>query len=261
MSFSLRKINVLGDISTMHQGKLANCRRMIRQLNRVNAIPKIQLFSEKTFPRDWMVPIFVESGIRFIPSVFQPEDVEFVLPFKPLALKIASVESTYPELLTTVLETNLPVIISTGGMSEDEFLDLISKVRDRADVCLMHCVSVYPTWVDDVNLLRLETMEEILGESEAGCQLGLSLHCPFYTTELCAAALVLGATQFEIHVREDKANFNKPDSAAAIHISQVRNLINTLNGIKGALGDGNLQGADYEAVRKWRKRWQEKSAS
>ncbi len=104
--------NVYADLATCHGGSYAVAQKLISEVSAAGAIPKIQLFSKKTWPRDWPLPE------RFVASVFRPEDLDFIMPHKPLALKIASVEATYSALIFAARDTKLPLLISTGGMNE-----------------------------------------------------------------------------------------------------------------------------------------------
>ena len=71
-------------------------------------------------------------------------------------LKIASACATDWPLLTAVAEHNLPVIVSTGGLTireVDRVAAFISKRVDR--LALMHCVAIYPTADGELALNRI----------------------------------------------------------------------------------------------------------
>jgi sialic acid synthase SpsE len=257
--FDMNSINVLADIGTNHRGNMALAQRMMRRIITAGAIPKIQLYNETTFPRKWAD--FLLTGTYFIPSVFKPADITFILPYNPLALKIASVEATYTELLDAALATTLPLYISTGGMNTIEMANLLDHVSSSwptydNQLCFMHCVSQYPTKLEHVNLIRIEQLGRITLRYSLDYILGLSLHCPTHTKEIFAAARAFGATQFEIHVRDSDMDSTNPDSLSAINLIYLSNLVDSINASNQYFGTGAMTGVDREDVLKWRQRWQ-----
>jgi len=145
-------MNLFGDVATNHRGDFDTFKNLFIDVQQAGAIPKIQLWNNDTFNRDWIDCL---TGEKFVPSVFRPADVDFILPYRPLALKVASVESTHWELIKRCCQENLPLIVSTGGMDEDELGELLGIAGDHPGLCLMHCVSLYPTPRESINLGRL----------------------------------------------------------------------------------------------------------
>lgn len=73
--------------------------------------------------------------------------------FTPDRLKVASRDLTNLPLLEAMAETRIPIILSTGmaGKQElDNALDVITRYHD--DIAILHCVSQYPTYPDNLNL-------------------------------------------------------------------------------------------------------------
>ncbi len=73
--------------------------------------------------------------------------------FTPDRLKVASRDLTNLPLLEVMAETRIPIILSTGmaGKQElDNALDVITRYHD--DIAILHCVSQYPTYPDNLNL-------------------------------------------------------------------------------------------------------------
>jgi N,N'-diacetyllegionaminate synthase len=108
------------------------------------------------------------------------------------AIKIASGDLTYSNLLRKAGQTGKPVILSTGMASFDEIdrsLGLLTKV----DVALMHCVSLYPTPPASVNLVRIAQMKE----RWPNITVGYSDHS--VGNLACVGAVALGARVIEKH--------------------------------------------------------------
>ena len=73
--------------------------------------------------------------------------------FTPDRLKVASRDLTNLPLLEAMAETRIPIILSTGmaGKQElDNALEVITRYHN--DIAILHCVSQYPTYPDNLNL-------------------------------------------------------------------------------------------------------------
>ena len=74
--------------------------------------------------------------------------------------KIASYELLWNGLLAACVKTRKPVVISTGMATLDEIksaVDVISKSGCK-NLTILHCVSGYPTPVNECNLAAIETL-------------------------------------------------------------------------------------------------------
>lgn len=255
----LDNLNIYADIASNHHGDRVIFNKLIMEIEAAGAIPKIQLWSPETFPRTWVDSLKIQG---FVPSVFRPADVDFILPYKPLALKVASVESTYWDLIQRCLETDLPLIVSTGGMNEDELMDLIELVGIHGPgVCLMHCISNYPTKLEDLNLLRLTSIGEAIDELGYEMELGWSSHYPYVNPKALTMAYCYGSTQFEIHVRHDLGFEHKAtlDEQCALLPSEIKLMRGMLEDMAVIEGSENIVGPDRDFVVKHRSRWQSTS--
>ncbi len=78
--------------------------------------------------------------------------------------KIASYELLWNDLLAACSKTGKPVVISTGMATLDEIksaVDVISKSGCK-DLTILHCVSGYPTPVNECNLAAIETIRNAI---------------------------------------------------------------------------------------------------
>lgn len=255
-------LNIYADIATNHHGDPKIFTTLCEEIVAAGAIPKIQLWSPETFPHNWarLLPGFKKEGVEFVPSVFRPADVDFIVPYSPLALKVASVESTYQELILRCMKEDLPLIVSTGGMDEEELFQLIDTVQiHHAGVCLMHCVSLYPTKKEDLNLERLTSMAEALEDTDI--DLGWSSHYPVVNTKALTMAYCYGATQFEVHVRYDLGDERKAtlDEQCALLPSEIKVMRSILEDLAVIEGSDEIVGPDRDFVVAHRSRWQAKA--
>lgn len=248
-------INIYADLATCHQWKEDVYMQMCKDIEDAGCIPKIQLHSPTTFNRKWTLP----KG--FVPSVFRPSDVEWVMQYHPRALKVASVEATYDRLISACVETKLPLIISTGGMDIDELVHLLGMVEERSgEVCLMHCVSMYPTPYEHARMCRIsmlaDAMEDMLMEPCVGWS---SHHYDRITSKLLPVAIAYGAEQIEVHVRPDSDNEpTTADEKSAVPTGWLAMLREKAEFASVAIGDCEDEeaGPDRVAVLEWRQRWE-----
>jgi sialic acid synthase SpsE len=248
--------NIYADLATNHEGNPKLYDRLVRYTTDVGAIPKIQLFSRETFDRTWTLPTM------YVPSVFRPSDIDFAMQHPPLALKIASVESTYKELVKLAGQTGLPLLISTGGMNADELVALCELVDPfSGNVCLMHCVSIYPSLLEQACMARISLLADIMDDMLIQPYVGWSSHHSAATTlKLAPIAMAYDANQIEVHVKLDEQDVATPDKACAMSPERLEEMSLTLGLLSPSLGDpydDDYEPPDRAPVLVWRRRWQE----
>ena len=137
---------------------------------------------EWELPLDWL-PVLkarcIEKGIRFGVTPFYVNAVEELLPFVDF-YKVASYSLLHTELLKAIAKTGKPVVLSTGMAAFIEICEAINvlgegRIRELGamyeDVTILHCVSTYPTPLDQTNLWRFPHTHSIFG-----CKIGWSDH-------------------------------------------------------------------------------------
>lgn len=247
------RMNIYADLASNHHGDSSTFNKMCLEVRAAGAIPKIQLWSPETFPREWVKFL---SPKDFVPSVFRPSDVDFIVPYEPLALKVASAESTYWQLIERCMQHPLPIIVSTGGMDEQELYDLTELLAPHPHgVCIMHCVSNYPTRKEDLNLSRLTSIVEYL---EDDMELGFSSHYPYVNPKVIGICYAYGVTQWEVHVRWDLGDESKRtlDEQCALLPSEIKLMRGILEDLAVIDGSDEITGPDREFVVSHRQRWQ-----
>ena len=144
--------------------------------------------------------------------------------------KIASRDITNIPLLHRVARTGKPVIVSTGMAGLDEIREAIEALESPPGLIITHCVSQYPTEIENVNLRALKTIRD-----EFGCLVGLSDHTSGIITAVAAA--VMGVCFVEKHVTLSRA-MQGSDHAAALEEEGLRRLIRYIRSCAVAMGDG-----------------------
>lgn len=146
------------------------------------------LYSAAYTPRTWFPKLFDYArtrGITAFSSVFAPEDVDFLEKLDCPAYKIASMEIKDTNLIAYAAKTGKTLIISTGMASNP---DWHYAVEYGGDNCfLLHCVSGYPTPIEETDLSRM--LGECVGISDH------SIGC-----DVAIAATALGTVMIEKHL-------------------------------------------------------------
>ena len=145
---------------------------------------------------------------------FDEESVDLIEEMGFDIIKIASCSIKDWPLLERVAEAGKPVIASTGGSTIEEIDNLVSFFRHRGiDFALMHCVSIYPTPDDEMQM----NVISLLRTRYPGVCIGWSTHENPEDTLPVAMAVSKGARMFERHVgvETDEIKLNKYSSTSA----------------------------------------------
>lgn len=142
-------------------------------------------------------------------SVFSNEGLNWLEQYGCPAYKIASFELTDTTLVRKVAKTGKSVVLSTGMASLDD-IDTTMQCIDIDNTVLLHCVSAYPTKLEQANLWRIQWLENLFE-----CPVGFSDH----TRGIMAGPIAVGAgaCMLEKHLAlpqtdtEDKAFSLHPD--------------------------------------------------
>lgn len=108
-------------------------------------------------------------GIVFLCSPFGPKSARELISLSPAAIKIASPELNYPQLITQCVNSGLPLILSTGvsrlGDIEAavELAQATSANKSPASLAILHCITSYPAPEREYNLRVLQSLSACFG--------------------------------------------------------------------------------------------------
>jgi sialic acid synthase SpsE len=95
-------------------------------------------------------------------STFDRSKFEFYKKLNPICYKVSSSLLLDVFLIKDLLKTNKPILVSTG-MSDlkdiDFYVKFLSKSANKK-ICLMHCMSLYPTPIRKTNLMLIEYLKK-----------------------------------------------------------------------------------------------------
>ena len=138
-----------------------------------------------------------EKGFLVACTPFDEISVQKVVDHGFDILKVASACATDWPLLTEIVKHDLPVIVSTGGLSVHDTDRVATFMAKRVShLALMHCVAVYPTPDAELALNRID----LLKNRYKGVTIGYSTHENPKNTVAGGLALAKGAQILERHI-------------------------------------------------------------
>lgn len=268
----------VAEVSSNHNGNLSRCLDFVDkaaeigcgaikfQLFRIDELfaPEILKKSEEHRRRkQWELPVeFLgplagrcrQKNIQFGCTPFYLAAVKELLPYVDF-YKIASYELLWKELLTACARTGKPVVISTGMATLDE-IDLAAKIlieEGCKDLAVLHCVSGYPSPVNECNLAAIGTLRSAfhLSPFRSHLNFGWSDHS-VQPAAIYRAIHRWNASMIEFHLDLDGTG----DEYKAGHCwlpDQIKLVIETVKAGFQADGTGEkLPAASEKADRDWR---------
>jgi N,N'-diacetyllegionaminate synthase len=159
-----------------------------------------------------------EKGLEFLSSAFSLEAARMLKRIGIKAWKVASGEVSNAQLFDYVIDTRLPIMLSTGMSSVEEIDALVARIQAAGiSLVVMQCTSMYPCPPEKVGLNMLGYFRE-----RYGCAVGLSDHSGTIFPSLAAATL--GAEVLEVHVTFSKECFG-PDVIASVDVKELKTLV------------------------------------
>jgi len=141
-----------------------------------------------------------KSGCIPTATPFDETSVDFTNELELPILKIASSDINDWVLIEKIATTRKPVIASTGGSSLKDMDDLVTFFENRKiPLALNHCVSLYPSEDDQLELNQIDFMKN----RYPGITMGFSSHEYHDWESSMLIAYAKGARTFERHVDID----------------------------------------------------------
>ena len=171
-------------------------------------------------------------GIDFSSTPYSNTEVDFLadeasVPF----IKIASMEINNIPFLKYIANKGVPMILSTGMANEKEIKDAVRAIESTGNkqLCILHCVSVYPAKADIINLNNIK----FLRDTFVDYPIGYSDHTIGY--EVAAASIALGASVVEKHFTLDNTKMGM-DNNMATEPEQMGELVRACHNVSSAMG-------------------------
>lgn len=150
-----------------------------------------------------LVEAIRDAGLVTICTPFDEESVDDVVNDGIEIVKVASCSATDWPLLEKIAETRKPVICSTGGLRLSEIDQVVNFfTHRRVDLSVLHCVGLYPTENEGVQL----NFMDVLKRRYHWLPVGYSGHESPENLDVVKVAVAKGARILERHVGIAKAD-------------------------------------------------------
>lgn len=171
-------------------------------------------------------------NVAFSSTPYCEEEVDFLVDECDVPyIKIASMEINNLRFLQYIGNKNVPIVLSTGMSSMEEIeraVDVLEKAGTK-EMTILHCVSIYPTVLAEVNLNNILGLREKFNRYP----IGFSDHT--LGDAASVASVALGACLIEKHLTLDKTRAGM-DNGMATEPDEFRTLIEKCRNIQIALG-------------------------
>lgn len=188
----------------------------------------------------------ISKRISFSSTPYSEQEVDFMIdecnvPY----IKIASMEVNNPRFLRYIGSKNVPIVLSTGMSSMKEVETAVRILEDAGaeQMVILHCVSIYPTVLNTVNLNNIIGLREQFTKYP----IGFSDHTE--GDEAAVAAVTLGAGMIEKHFTLDKSKVGM-DNGMATEPPQFKELTRKCHDIQIALGSKARVVSDAELTQR-----------
>ena len=182
-----------------------------------------------------------DKGLDFLCTAFDPEAADFLEELGISIYKLASHSATNIELLEHLAKTGKQSIMSTG-MSELEEIETAVRIfeKHKTPLLLLHCVSAYPTPIDECNLNMINVLKESFD-----LPVGYSGHELGYLPTL--AAVAMGAVAIERHYTMDN-NMTGFDHKMSLNPKDFIAMVKDIRNIEKIKGTGEKNVSETEWI-------------
>jgi len=194
-------------------------------------------------PFEWQKELFEfarESEITCISTPFDETAVDLLEEIGTPFYKVASFELTDLPLIKYIASKNKPVILSTGMANEveiDEAVEIVKKYG-CGDFVLLHCVSGYPTPIDQINLDTINLLRQ-----KFRTEIGLSDHTLGNVSAIMSIAYGVKIIEKHFTLKRDDGG---PDADFSMEPEELRTLSRNVRDAHDAIGEGSFARKDAE---------------
>jgi sialic acid synthase SpsE len=258
---------IVAELNTSHFGDIEKAKEMIEAAKKAGCdCVKFQswseesLYSETYYARNPMARRFIKKfsfsadelfllskfckdlEIDFSSTPYSKEEVDFLVDkCKVPFLKVASMDLVNLDLLAHMSSKQIPIVLSTGMGSIEEIEKAVETIIESGNnrICILHCVSLYPTQTQEMNLQNILGLREIFGDFP----IGFSDHSE--GSALAIAATALGAALIEKHFTLDKTKIGM-DNQMAMETNELAQMIQGCRDVFEALGQKERKVSESE---------------
>lgn len=219
-----------------------------RLVSSIENKPRNERFKDFELTRDefkQLAEICDNNDTDFLASVWNKESLSWANSLVPFH-KVGSGDLTAFPLIREMVETDKPIVLSTGLSTPDEIKRTVEFIEDvdpsyTADnkLVLLQCNAAYPTPDEDANVAAMQYLEE-----EFKVPIGYSDHT--FGSEAAYLATLHGAQVLEMHFTDKREDRSFRDHRISIKKEEVPKLIERIERAQQLLGDKQKQVTESE---------------
>jgi len=197
-------------------------------------------YKSAEMPNEWtdeLVARAKERGIMFLSTPFDIEAVDVLAKAGVPAYKVASYEMTDDILLRYIAKQGKPIILSTGMAYLEEVAHAVRVIQEEGnkEIVVLHCVSIYPPQIGELNLRAITTLQEALK-----LPIGYSDHSAPPYSAAPVVAVTLGACMIEKHIT-DTRDTESNDAPNSLEPSEFKRMVEEIRAAEAALAGSGIK--------------------
>jgi len=175
-----------------------------------------------------------ELGIEWFASAWDISSLKFLKKYGCPYNKVASAMITNPSLINEIAKEGKKTFISTAMCDMGDIRRAVGIFKENlCPFVLMHCVGIYPTPNNKLNLNMISRLAK-----EFGCEVGYSDHSSGILAPIIAATQ--GATVIEKHITLDRT-MQGSDHASSLERHGLELMVRDLRDLPSFYGDGKKE--------------------
>jgi len=215
--------------------------------------PLFDICKRSEFKKEWLpklIKLCDKLDIIFLSTPTSERGVDDLISFGVKYIKNGSDYLSHIPLLKYMAATGATIIISTGMAYQKEIDDAVNTILsinpNKSKLIILHCTSNYPTSSKNVNLNKIDTLQ-----NRYGVTVGFSDHTEGWISAV--QAVTLGAKVVEKHFTLDK-NLPGPDHWFSSDYDEFKELVKQIRLAEKRMGKSELKPTRSEF--KVRDKWQ-----
>lgn len=191
---------------------------------------------------DWkpLIKLAQEVNLKVFVNPLEVDSVDIAVECGVDAIKVHSSDLSNPEMLKRVINSKLPIVLSTGGSTIEEIRMAVDELKlfGATNMLLMHGFQAYPTDINNSHINFIATLESMFGlpvgfQDHINSESALSKIIPLL-------AMAKGAVLLEKHVTDCRSR-KGTDYESALEITEFSSFINLVNESYLSFGSGNVR--------------------
>ncbi|MEL7567164.1 MAG: N-acetylneuraminate synthase family protein [Dehalobacterium sp.] len=173
-----------------------------------------------------------EQKIAFASTPYAGQEVDFLIEKCDVPyIKVGSMDLINYPFLDYIARSGVPIVLATGMGDIEEIRRAVDVIKNAGnkELCLLHCISIYPPEISTIRLKNILGLREEFPD----CPIGFSDHS--IGIEMATAAVALGAAMIEKHFTLDRQKIGM-DNQMATEPEEMTRMIQSCHNVFLALG-------------------------